>query len=343
MMRIFATRKNVMPRRRGAWCAALVIALLAALLAAPAGAVDNIKVAYIPTVSFAPMFIAIEKGYVKEANQTWEMMRLGGGSKSMLPLVQNAIEVAAGSASGGFFNTIAKGAKVKVVADKGQINSKGNYVPLSVNKALYDSGQLRTPRDLAKYKIGQFGRATISEFLLYMLVEPQGIKYSSLNLSFLSPPKQYAAMKSGAVKATMTVEPWATRMELEGFGVTPKDQTPWLKDRVFQIAVIMYSDKFITQQRPMAQRWMNAYMKGMMDTIKGAYSDPKLIAMTSKWTKVKPEMIRKAIAPVFAKDGLVDVESMQEVQRWYKMMGHIKEIIPSSVYLDHSFVKAAKY
>lgn len=326
--------------RNGAWKLSAIIALLA-LLTSPAGAVDKVKVAYIPVISFSGMYIAIEKGYMKEANQEWEMMRLGGGSKSMLPLAQDQIQVAAGTASGGFYNSIAKGAKVKVVADKGQINKRWMYSPLIVNKALWDAGRLRSPTDYPKFKFGQFGRASISEYLLFKLIEPHGIKYSALDLSYLSPPKQYAAMKSGAVKATMTVEPWAKRMELEGFGVVPPGQTDWLKSRVFQIAVIMYGHKFMTATRGQAQRWMNAYMKGQRYHIKKGIKDPEILRIISKWTKVKPKMIKESIPVVFAKSGLADIESMQEVQRWYKQMGYIKEVIPPERYIDHSFVKKA--
>ena len=33
-----------------------------------------------------------------------------------------------------------------------------------------------------------------------------------------------------------------------------------------QIAVIMYASKFISERRPVAQRWMNAYLKGCDST-----------------------------------------------------------------------------
>ncbi|MBI3089533.1 MAG: ABC transporter substrate-binding protein [Candidatus Tectomicrobia bacterium] len=333
-------RAWVLGAARGGVGLLALLALLAAPLA-PAGAVDKVRVAYIPAISFAPMFVTLEKGFVKEQNQEWEMLQLGGGSKAILPLTKDEIQVSAGSSSGGFFNTIAKGARVKVVLDKGQINKQYNYVPLSVSKELWDKGQFRTTRDLLKVKIGQFGRATISDYALWKLVEPYGVNYKDLDLSYLDPPKQYTAMKTGAIKASMTVEPWATRMELEGVGVTLPGQTDWLKDRVFQVATIMFSYEFITQRRPLAQSWVNASLKGLRYYHEKGLKHDEIVTIVSKWTKVPPDMIKRSIPPVFAADGRVDTASMQEVQRFYKEMGYIEEIIPAERYIDNSFIEQA--
>ena len=69
------------------------------------------------------------------------------------------------------------------------------------------------------------------------------------------------AFETKAIDAAYAVEPWVARFTERGVAVrfrTP-DQVKGLGP--VQVGVIIYSGKFISERRPVAQRWMNAYLK----------------------------------------------------------------------------------
>ncbi|MBI3063702.1 MAG: hypothetical protein HYY82_02065, partial [Deltaproteobacteria bacterium] len=94
------------------------------------------------------------------------------------------------------------------------------------------------------------------------------------------------------------VEPWPARFAERGVAVrfrTP-DQVKGLGP--VQVGVIIYSGKFIKERRPVAQRWMNAYLKAAELFHKNGTKDPEIAAILDKYTKVPAKVIPGRSSPV---------------------------------------------
>ena len=68
---------------------------LASALALPAAAQDKVKVGVFPVASTLPYFVAIERGFFKEANIEVETTRLIGGPPNVAAMITNQIDAAA--------------------------------------------------------------------------------------------------------------------------------------------------------------------------------------------------------------------------------------------------------
>ena len=148
-------------RARSGWLPHLSLAMAAALLgpAAARAQEELVKVDDRNAISNAGIYIAIEKGYYKEAGIRNELITFASAAKTLPALTAGELDVSAGSPSAGLFNAIAQGAPFRIVADKGQARTGTGYSLLVVRKDLVDSGQVKTLRDLKGRKVAVFAKA----------------------------------------------------------------------------------------------------------------------------------------------------------------------------------------
>ena len=71
------------------------VALLMSL-AGPAAAADKVKAAYVAIMNFAPLYLAIERGFMKEQNIEVEMQKVASGTEAMAFLAQGSLDAGGG-------------------------------------------------------------------------------------------------------------------------------------------------------------------------------------------------------------------------------------------------------
>ena len=151
-------------------------------------------------------------------------------------------------------------------------------------------------------------------------------------------PSQVTAFETKAVDASYAVEPWAARFAERGVAMsfrTP-DQVKGLGP--VQVGVIIFSGKFIKERRPVAQRWMNAYLKAAELFHKNGTKDPEIAAILEKYTKVPAKVIQAAIPPYQDPNGKLLVDNLADQAAWFARNGLAQKINIQNA-LDLSFLK----
>ncbi len=317
-----------------------VLAAVAALGPAAARAQEElVKVDDRWSISNAGIYIAIEKGYFKEAGIRNELIEFASAAKTLPALTLGEIDVSAGAPSAGLFNAIAQGAPFRIVADKGQFRAGNGYAMLIVRKDLVDSGQVKTVRDLRGRKVALFAKGIIQDYMLGKMAEEVGLTIKDFDLTSLGAPNQLTAFETKAIDAAITVEPWAARAEERGAAVKFRmpDQVKALVPG--QGAVIIYSGKFIKERRPVAQRWMDAYLKGGQVYVEKGPQDPEVLAILEKYTKVPARAIRAAIPHYQEPKGKLILESLTDQINWFAANGFMPRTIPVEQVVDLSFLR----
>lgn len=118
----------------------------------PSGPADTVKVVHVPGLFFAPLYVAMDRGFFKEQNIEISLDKAASGSEVMAFLAQRQIDVGAVGLSAATFNTFAKGFDFKVIASAGIAPQKDGPSKFEVRKALVDSGQIKTLADLKRGK-----------------------------------------------------------------------------------------------------------------------------------------------------------------------------------------------
>jgi len=316
----------------------LSVAMLILLPSRARSQVETVKLGDLAAISNAAVYIAIEKGFFKEQGVVTEISNFASAAKQVPALVAGELEVSVGSATAGLFNAVAQQAPFRIVADKGQAREGYGFSLLAVRKDLLDSGQVKSFKDLKGKKIAILAKGNIQHYLVGKMAEEVGLTINDIELSFLDAPNQVTAFETKAIDAAYAVEPWVARFTERGVAVrfrTP-DQVKGLGP--VQVGVIIYSGKFITDRRPVAQRWMNAYLKAADLFHKNGTKDPEIAAILEKYTKVPAKVVQTAIPPYQDPNGRPLRENLADQAQWFSSNGMQQKISIDNA-LDLSFLK----
>ncbi len=316
--------------------------LMAAMAMLPSTALaqeEVVKLGQILAISDVGIYAAIEKGYFKEQGIRNEVTVFASAARMLPALVAGELEISVGTASAGLFNAIAEGAPFRIVADKGQVRAGTGYTHLAVRKELVDSGQVKSVKDLKGKRVALLAKGAIHAYMLGKMAEEVGLKITDFDLVYLGAPEQVAAFEAKAVDASIIVEPWAARLEEKGLTVRFRlaEQVKGLGP--VQIAGIIYSGKFMKERRPVAQRWMNAYIKGARFYVERGPKDDEVVALIEKYTKLPAKVIKAAIPHFQDPEGRPNLESLADQIAWLTANGYMKAPIPLEKAVDLSFLK----
>jgi NitT/TauT family transport system substrate-binding protein len=322
----------------------LIVAMLVVLatLQAQAQAPTKVKVGVLKLTSSAVVFLGVEKGYFKEFGVEPELVYFQAAQPIAVALASGDLEVGATGLTAGLFNIVAGGVRIWIVADKGREWPDHNLTALLVRKDLYDAG-VRTMRDLKGKRIGITQVGSTFHYNIGRYLEKEGMAPGDVELVPLQAlPALNDALVAKRVDAVATAEPFVSRLETAGAGVTivrTGDTFPW------QIATVMYSAKF-ARDRAHAVAFMKGYVKASrhyFDAVLAATSGPahdEVVAITARYTGASPELIRKGF-PYQDRDGRLMPGDVGRQTAWWHQQKLLKAPVAEKDIVDESFLRDA--
>jgi len=193
----------------------LALAVLAAL-AAPAPA-QKITIAVVPSVPGGTTYVALDKGYFRDAGLEVDIERIDSLGKAVAFLATNQVQVAQGGINAGFYNAVAQGLPVALALESG---SSPTYHQIIVRTDLKD--QIRTPADLKGRTIGLSSPGSSSMYEVSAVLASAKLGLKDIEAKNLAFSQMAAAMANGALDAAMEVAPFTARMIEQKVGV------PWI-------------------------------------------------------------------------------------------------------------------
>jgi len=262
------------------------------------------------------------------------------------PLGAGQIEAGAGSASAGLYNAVARGIKIKIVADKASSPPGYGATKILVRKDHVESGRYRSLADLKGMKFAMNAPGVSNTSTLNTLLQSAGLKYSDVETVDLPLPDHVAALKNKSVDVSASVEPGPALAIRNGDAVLVKSDDEILPNH--QIAVLLYSEEFAFKRADAARRFMRAYIRAVR-FYNGALQNGRLdgpnaddvIAILSEATPIKGRDIYKLITPTgMNPDGRVNKASLAYDLAFYTEQGLIKGAVNLDQVVDGSFVEA---
>ncbi len=249
--------------RRGAIAALSAVALLAA--GSTAQAADKVKVGVFPVASALPYFVALERGYFKDADIDVELVRLIGGPALVGAMITDDIDAAANLVTiEGMNANLKKPGVVNYISINSQ-NKKFKMEQFVVSK----SSGIKSYADLKGKKIMSApGPANLT--MARAVLAANGLKEGDYQLDQLAMPQHVTAMKAGTYDAGYTLEPAASIMAQQGSaetleaGVIAK-YVLGSDDADAFIAGGALTGKFIADRPDVAKRFTAAWGKALKD------------------------------------------------------------------------------
>jgi NitT/TauT family transport system substrate-binding protein len=320
--------------------------VLACGISGPAVAQTNVRVGIVNVVSDAGFFIADKRGYFRHEGLEVTFTTFSSAARMIAPLGGGHLDVGGGTVSAGLYNAVARGIKLRIVADKGSIAPGYAFSALLVRKDHVESGRYKSYADLKgmKVAIGAAGTGTASA--LNEALKKGGHQFKDVEILDLGYPQHLVAYTNKAIDASITNEPTVTLAVRAGVAVRIAGN-----DEVYpnqQTAVVLYSEEFAQNRPEIAQKFMRAYLKGVRDYndalrdghISGPAADA-VIALLMEYTNLKdPEVYRQLSPNACNPDGDVNVESLKKDLEFFRELNLIeKGNISVEQVVDHSFAR----
>jgi len=318
-------------------------AVLAVAAATPAWAQEKVKVGAYASVSDAPLYIALEKGYFKEQGLDVEIVRIDSGAVLTTLLSSGDLDASGGAPGAGVYNAVRQGLEFKIVADKGSTLPGHGYFAFVVRQDLAD--QIKTAADLkgrslavTGYRVGASSEVTIAK-----LLATAGLTESDLTMTNMTFGDIAAALGTKKIEVGVLIEPLVTHVAAQGIA------TIWKRaDTIYpnqQYGALMYGPGII--KRPeVADKFMVAYLKGARfynAALRGEAPRDELVDILIKHTSVKnPELYKTMVFPGIDPDGKLNTAGMAEDVKWWHANGRMKELVPLSAIVDSSYAERAK-
>jgi NitT/TauT family transport system substrate-binding protein len=330
----------------GAVLACLVGLWTMAARAEPLSSLGSVTVGTTNSISDVSLFIADKKGYFRAEGLSVALTAFNSAANMVAPLGAGQLDVGAGSASAGLYNAVARGIRIRIVADKSSSAPGYGGNKLIVRKDLVENGRFRDLRSLKGMRIAMNAPGVSNTSTLNTALRSVGLNYGDVTTIDLAFPDHLIALQNKSVDAGVTTEPTATEAVAAGVAVAVEgdDQI----DPGHQIAVLLYSEDF-ARRREAATRFMRAYLRAVgfynralsHGRLAGETAD-EVIDIITEYTPLKDRAVLRAITPTGCDpSGHVNSASLQRDLDFYASQGLIKGSVDLHAIVDDSFIEAA--
>jgi len=303
----------------------------------------TVKIAEDSSSSGAGFYIAKEKGYFKSYNINVKFVKFSNSDDMLPALASGQIDIAGGISSASFFNSIAQGIDVKMIADKGH-NIKGSpYFSFVVRRGLQNA--IKSYKDFKGKKIAVSTKNGVDDYMFQKMLDYAGLKRGDVHFVLMSDfGNMVAGLKGKSLDAALQIEPLITQGVTNGVNVRFGDVTDYAPNA--QIAMVLGSPQFIDDEKDVALRFMVAYLKGVRDYndafVKGTGDKEALINIMEKYTSLTDKRVwEKVNVPGLDPDGKMNVTNIKDQYEWYKSRGGINGSVNIHDAVDTSLAEKA--
>jgi NitT/TauT family transport system substrate-binding protein len=324
------------------------VAGLATLPLAPTARADELakaSVALLRLSSSGPVFIALEKGWFKEAGLDLAIKDFTAAAQPPLAVVAGDADFGMTAFTAGFYNLAAKGG-LKVIAAQSAEKPGYPLVAIAVTNAAWEAG-VRSVKDFAGKRIAMTTAGSSMHYSIEIVARKHGVDPKTITMVPLnSLPNMAAAFKGGTVDgALFPVTTWR-QVEADAGGhliAWVGDETPW------QLGAVFTSPRTIAERRPLVEKFIAGYVRGA-----AAYHDAfgkrengklvpgpgydELLGIIASAVKQPPALVASGL-PYIDPQGRLDVGDIYNQVKLWQAQGQVGRDADPKTFVDLTFVK----
>ncbi|ULK95159.1 ABC transporter substrate-binding protein [Bradyrhizobium sp. I71] len=329
--------------------ARLAIAGLVAIMAMGTARAEDVlkaKIGVLRLSSSAPVFIAQDKGYFRDAGLEVELKFFDAAQPIAVATTSGDVDFGVTAFTAGLYNLAGKGV-LKVIG--GMSREKPGYplIGYFASNNAYAAG-LKTPKDLAGKRVAVTQVGSSFHYSLGLLADKYGFRLADVKIVPLqSLSNAAAALKGETVDAALLPISTARKLMDEGgakFLGWVGDETPW------QLGAVFVSPKTLTN-KTLVTKLLGALAKAdreYHDVILAAMKDgvapineqtKPLLEIIAKYTNLPVEQVVGNCAYVDP-DGKLDVKNVDNQIKWLQEQGFADKGFDVNAIIAKEFVKA---
>ena len=319
--------------------------------AAPAWADDVLRIGLLHTLSPAPLYLAMERGYFREQGLDAQFRFFESAQPIAAAAVSGDIDVGVTALTGGFFSLAGRGTLLVI---GGALHEQKGYEGTAVlaSRKAYDAG-LTSLAKLPGHSLGITQYGSSFHYMAGRIAEREGFELKAVTLRPLQTVgNMVAAVRTGQVDATMAIASQARPLQASGEARI----IAWAGDVApYQITAVFAPSGMVRDHPDMLQRFARAYAHGVNDD-RAAF-----LRLDAAGKPVVDDVTRAAIPPiqkyVFTNDpdaaakiiegagyydpgGKLDVADVAAQLRWFEAQGLVKGATDPASIIDTRFLGA---
>src|SRR6201987_192155 len=325
-------------------------AMLLALLAFAAGAARaeepvKAKIGVLRLSSSAPVFIAQDKGYFRDAGLDIELKFFDAAQPIAGAPPSGDVDFGITAFTAGLYNLAGKGT-LKVIG--GMSREKAGYplIGYFASNNAYAAG-LKTPKDLAGKRIAVTQVGSSFHYSLGLLADKYGFKLADVKIVPLqSLSNASAALKGETVDAALL--PVSTARKLMDDGGAKLlgwvgDETPWQLGAVFASPKTLANKALVTKVLAALDRADREYHDVILSAVRDGKApiDDKtkpLLEIIAKYTNLPVEQVVGNCAYIDP-NGKLDVKNVDNQIKWLQGEGFVDKGFDADAIIDKAYVK----
>ncbi len=307
---------------------------------AASGSTETVKMVHVPATLFAPLYVAIEKGYFAEQGIGVQLDRVAAGQDAMALVANGSLDVVVAGFSAATFNAVQRGLDIKIVSSMGRQPHEGYPSALMVRKDLLDSGAVKEMKDLKGRKVGlSGGLGATGSYWMATKLRTGGLSLKDVDIQNMDSAAQVAALTTKAIDAAFPSTPTTTEIRKAGTA----DFFGGVTEPGASAVGVTYGGPFVKNHPDLARRVALALVKGARAIQGQGYFAPDNLAAYAKYTGTPVETLKGMDPYEFDPDLLPDTKTLLDMEQVFiaEKVLDFAQPIPTEKFVDDSYVKAA--
>ena len=325
---------------------------LAGLLAMAVGGIaraddtQKAKIGVLRLSSSAPVFIAQDKGYFREAGLEIELKFFDAAQPIAVATTSGDVDFGITAFTAGLYNLAGKGT-LKVIGGMSRERAGYPLIGYFASNNAYAAG-LKTPKDLAGKRIAVTQVGSSFHYSLGLLADKYGFKLAEVKvLPLQSLSNAAAALKGETVDAALL--PISTARALVDSGGAKflgwvGDETPWQLGAVFAAPKTLANKAMVTKLLAALVRADREYHDVILASVKDGKADINdktrpMLEIIAKYTNLPVEQVVGNCAYIDP-DGKLDVRNVDNQIAWLQEQGFVDKGFAADAIIAKEYVKA---
>jgi NitT/TauT family transport system substrate-binding protein len=298
-----------------------------------------IRVSVGPYLYLAPLYLANELGYFKDAGLTVELHQTPSGSQAIPLLAGGQLDVSFSALTPALANAVARGADVRVVAAQDYTTFLCPGISqLVVRRSSYPHG-LPSVGQLKGKRIAILNRAGFAEFSLDQILAHNGMSASDVEISILRPLEALGALSSGKVDAVVTPDHFGKNpAAVSSDAVAITGLTEVLPGLAY--TYVMFGQRMLQGDVGAGARFLSAQLRGVSEFLKGRI--PRFMDDFARSNGLDPSDARQFCRDTPSADGAIDLKSIQIFVDWAVRKGYCSKPVAAEQLVDRRFLNGAR-
>lgn len=325
------------------FCGAKLALVLAAAAARSAVAAElvPITIGVVPSVPAAITYLAIDKGYLRDAGIDAQIETIDTVSKVIPFLANNHMQVVEGGGlSAGYFNALAQGLPITLALDAG---SSPLYHDMLVRPDLVD--QFKTVADLKGRSVAIVGPGSVAVYELGKVLDTAAMTLKDVDVKYVPFTQMGAAFANKAIDVGLEVPPFGSLVVEKGLATRWMDPDKIIRPTPMSIIAYEVNTDWAEKNRDLARRLFVALARAGRDYCQAYHHGPNRAEVIDVLIKYKAMTDRDLTErmPWQARDpdGRFNPASVIDVQNWFLKEHIIDRKAPDDRLVDDSYADEA--